>query len=211
MLRVDEEREEDISVTERKQMLNRITGIINRKNIDVIIFEDYDKGLLSKSLIEHVVKIARQKKIPVAADPKRRNFNHYRNIDLFKPNLKELREGMKLDINKNDMQQITAAVSKLAGENNIENVLLTLSDKGVMFMNDGHSEFIPAHYRNITDVSGAGDTVISVASLCLAAGADPMTIASVANLAGGLVCEMVGVVPVQKDQLLSEARKLKIK
>jgi rfaE bifunctional protein kinase chain/domain len=211
MLRVDEEREEDISVAERKQMLNRITGIINRKNIDIIIFEDYDKGLLSKSLIEHVVKLARQKKIPVAADPKKRNFNHYRNIDLFKPNLKELREGMKLDINTNDTQQITAAVSKLAGENNIENILLTLSDKGLMYLHDGETKFIPAHYRNITDVSGAGDTVISVASLCLAAGASPMTIASVANLAGGLVCEMVGVVPVQKDQLISEARKLKIK
>ena len=209
MLRVDEEREEDINASERKQLVNRITAIINKKKIDVIIFEDYDKGLISKSLIEQVIKLARQKEIPVAVDPKKRNFNHYRNIDLFKPNLKELRDGMKIDLDKNNTDELISVVKKLSAEHNIKNTLVTLSDQGVLIMSDKIQKIIPAHFRNITDVSGAGDTVIGVASLCLAAGTDSVTMASLANLAGGLVCEKVGVVPVEKRQLIEEAKRLK--
>ena len=211
MLRVDEEREEDISSAERKQLINRITAILNRRDIDVIIFEDYDKGLISKSLIEQVVKIARTKKIPVAVDPKKRNFNHYKNVDLFKPNLKELREGMKLDLEKNDLPGIRKAVKLLSQNHHIDAMLVTLSDLGVLVSNGKTTELIPAHYRNIADVSGAGDTVISVAALCLAAGSDTITMATLANLAGGLVCEHVGVVPIEKDLLFEEAKKLKLK
>lgn len=211
MLRVDEEKEEDINASEKKQLINRVTAIINRKKIDVIIFEDYDKGLISKSLIDQVIKLARQKNIPVAADPKKRNFNLYRHIDLFKPNLKELRDGMKIDLEKNNIDELKSAVKKLSVEHDIKNTLVTLSDLGVLISNDSIEKIIPAHFRNITDVSGAGDTVISVAALCLASGADAVTMASLANLAGGLVCEKVGVVPVEKKLFLEEAKRLKLK
>ena len=211
MLRVDEEKEEDINASEKKQLINRVTAIINRKKIDVIIFEDYDKGLISKSLIDQVIKLARQKNIPVAADPKKRNFNLYRHIDLFKPNLKELRDGMKIDLEKNNIDELKSAVKKLSAEHDIKNTLVTLSDLGVLISNDTIEKIIPAHFRNITDVSGAGDTVISVAALCLASGADAVTMASLANLAGGLVCEKVGVVPVEKKSFLEEAKRLKLK
>ena len=211
MLRVDEEKEEDINASEKKQLINRVTAIINRKKIDVIIFEDYDKGLISKSLIDQVIKLARQKNIPVAADPKKRNFNLYRHIDLFKPNLKELRDGMKIDLEKNNIDELKSAVKKLSAEHDIKNTLVTLSDLGVLISNDSVEKIIPAHFRNITDVSGAGDTVISVAALCLASGADAVTMASLANLAGGLVCEKVGVVPVEKKSFLEEAKRLKLK
>ena len=211
MLRVDEEKEEDINASEKKQLINRVTTIINRKKIDVIIFEDYDKGLISKSLIDQVIKFARQKNIPVAADPKKRNFNLYRHIDLFKPNLKELRDGMKIDLEKNNIDELKSAVKKLSTEHDIKNTLVTLSDLGVFISNDSVEKIIPAHFRNITDVSGAGDTVISVAALCLASGADAVTMASLANLAGGLVCEKVGVVPIEKKTFLEEAKRLKLK
>ena len=211
MLRVDEEKEEDINASEKKQLINRVTAIINRKKIDVIIFEDYDKGLISKSLIDQVIKLARQKNISVAADPKKRNFNLYRHIDLFKPNLKELRDGMKIDIEKNNIDELKSAVKKLSAEHDIKNTLVTLSDLGVFISNDSVEKIIPAHFRNITDVSGAGDTVISVAALCLASGADAVTMASLANLAGGLVCEKVGVVPIEKKTFLEEAKRLKLK
>jgi rfaE bifunctional protein kinase chain/domain len=211
MLRVDEEHEEDIIASERKQLINRITTIINRKKIDVIIFEDYDKGLISKSLIDQVIKLARQKNIPVTADPKKRNFNHYRNIDLFKPNLKELRDGLKLDLEKNNIPEIKSVTKKLSSDHSISNVLVTLSDLGVLIVNDNTDKVIPAHYRNITDVSGAGDTVISVASLCIASGIDPVLMAALANLAGGLVCEKVGVIPIEKKAFLEEAKKIKTK
>lgn len=211
MLRVDEEKEEDINASEKKQLINRVTAIINRKKIDVIIFEDYDKGLISKSLIDQVIKLARQKNISVAADPKKRNFNLYRHIDLFKPNLKELRDGMKIDLEKNNIDELKSAVKKLSAEHDIKNTLVTLSDLGVFISNDSVEKIIPAHFRNITDVSGAGDTVISVAALCLASGADAVTMASLANLAGGLVCEKVGVVPIEKKTFLEEAKRLKLK
>lgn len=211
MLRVDEEQDSEINVAERKQLLNRISGLITKKKIDVIIFEDYDKGIIGKTLIEQVNKLARQKEIPVTVDPKKKNFNHYKNVTLFKPNLKELREGMKIDLDKNHIEELSQAVHKLSSEHNIETVLVTLSEKGVFYSKAKEDQLLPAHIRTIADVSGAGDTVISVASLCLAAGAEMEMTAMLANLAGGLVCEKVGVVPIEKQQLLDEAKRLKIK
>jgi len=210
MLRVDEERDEDISTTERKQLVTRIENIVSRKKIDVIIFEDYDKGVINKSLIESVVRKARYLGIPIAVDPKKRNFNHYKDVTLFKPNLKELREGMKLDLEKGKLPEIRQAVKKLCAEHKIEIALVTLSDLGVLVQDDKNDELIPAHHRNIADVSGAGDTVISVAAMCLALNTGSTLLASLANLAGGMVCEQVGVVPVEKQQLLAEAQRLKI-
>lgn len=210
MLRVDEEWLIDISAAERKQLLGRIESFIQHNDIDVIIFEDYDKGVISKTLIEQVVKWSNAKHIPVAVDPKKRNFNHYKNVTLFKPNLKELREGMKLDLDKDHLEDVEKAVSKLAGDHKIENILLTLSEKGVMINTVKDSIHLPAHVRTIADVSGAGDTVISVAALCLAAKTSSKLLAGLSNLAGGLVCEHVGVVPVDKKELLKEAKRLKL-
>ena len=209
MLRVDEEQEGEISVQERKALLKRIEQIIGSKKIDVIIFEDYDKGVISKLLIEQVIKLAGKNKIPVTVDPKRKNFNHYRHVTLLKPNLKELREGMKIDLEKNDLENIREAVAKLCTDHSIGMTLVTLSDKGIYLKNGKTDKLIPAHVRNIADVSGAGDTVISVASLCLAVKTSAEFMATLANLAGGLVCEKVGVVPVDKQLLFEEANKLK--
>lgn len=210
MLRVDEEQDEEINVTDRKQLLNRLTNIISKKKIDVIIFEDYDKGVLGKSLIESVVKLARQKGIPTAVDPKKKNFNHYKNVTLFKPNLKELREGMKIDLDKDHLDSISKAANKLNKDHKIEISLITLSEKGIYFLDQKDEKIIPAHVRTIADVSGAGDTVISVAALCLALETSSTLLASLSNLAGGLVCEKIGVAPIEKQQLLYEAKRLKI-
>lgn len=210
MLRVDEEWLTDIDAAERKQLLGRIESLLDSSKVDVIIFEDYDKGVISRPLIEQVVKWARSRHIPVAVDPKKRNFNFYKNVTLFKPNLKELREGMKLDLEKGKMDEIVAAVDKLAEDHKLSKVLLTLSERGVLIRTDESAEHLPAHVRTIADVSGAGDTVISVAALCLAAGASDRLTASLSNLAGGLVCERVGVVPVDREELLEEAKKLKL-
>jgi hypothetical protein len=210
MLRVDEEWLIDINANERKQLLGRIENYLQHDDIDVIIFEDYDKGVITKALIDQVVKWAKAKQIPIAVDPKKRNFNHYKNVTLFKPNLKELREGMKLDLDKVQLEEIKKAVTKLSQDHAIENVLLTLSEKGVLIQTPEDVHHIPAHIRNIADVSGAGDTVISVAALCLAARTSGELLAGLSNLAGGLVCERVGVVPVDKNELLKEAKRLKI-
>ncbi len=210
MLRVDEEKDEDITSSDRKRLINRISSILDKKKTDVIVIEDYDKGVISRSLIEQVVKLASQHKVPVAVDPKRRNFNHYKNINLFKPNLKEFREGMKVDLEKGNVNEIISAVKKLRKDQNLDTVLLTLSERGILLIDGKHELIIPAHVRNIADVSGAGDTVISIAALCLALKTNPLTGATLANLAGGLVCEKVGVVPVEKDLLYREAAMLEL-
>jgi len=210
MLRVDEEVESEINHSDRKQLLDRIKTLVKSRNIDVIIFEDYDKGVIGKFLIGEVVALAENKKIPVAVDPKKKNFNHYKKVTLFKPNLKELKEGMKVDLDKGNITEVSHVIKKLAEENELETVLVTLSEKGAYVYNQKESKYLPAHVRNIADVSGAGDTVISVAALCIASGESPVTAAILSNFAGGIVCEKVGVVPIEKEQLIKELKTAKL-
>ncbi len=210
LLRVDEENEHDLQEAETEALFGRIAKMIETGHADVIIFEDYDKGVITPELIKKVVQLARKKGIPVVVDPKKKNFLHYHQVDLFKPNMKELREGLKLDGETQTIEEVSQAVALLQQRLEASMVLTTLSDKGIFFRKlrpDGQTEsgHFSAHLRQIADVSGAGDTVISIAALCLAAGAGPGFIAQMANLGGGLVCEQVGVVPINKEQLRQEA------
>ncbi|MFH1321254.1 MAG: bifunctional ADP-heptose synthase [Bacteroidota bacterium] len=204
LLRVDEEIETDISTTESKQLLNTVNDILNDQKIDVIIFEDYDKGLITPAFIDEVVSEANKRNIPVAVDPKEKNFTSYKNIALFKPNLKELKEGLKIDIDHRNINELKKVIDSLHSSQNINTILLTLSETGIYVSSDNIKEVVSAHLRDISDVSGAGDTVISVAALCLASGISPVQIAALSNLAGGLVCEKVGVVPIDKTRFLEE-------
>lgn len=208
MLRIDAEDTKSINTKEQEDFYGLIENIISKKSIDVIIFEDYDKGVITQELIEKVVDLANQKNIPTTVDPKKVNFMAYKNVTLFKPNLKELKEGLKVDFNHKNAQELSDTVSQLEEKLNNTNTLLTLSESGVYIKSNKASHHIPAHLRDITDVSGAGDTVISVASLCLAANQDAKIIAELSNLAGGLVCENVGVVPIVKEKLLEEAKQI---
>jgi len=208
LLRVDEEEETDIIYTETQQLLTLISYIINHDKIDVIIFEDYNKGLINTKLISKVVELSKSKNIPTCVDPKKKNFNSYKGVSLFKPNIKELREGIKLDNYVENINEIQRAVSSYRVIQKIETVLVTLAEKGVITNSRKVKEHLPAHIRSIADVSGAGDTVISVASLCRALECSDILTAAIANLSGGLVCEQIGVVPVNKEQLLEEALKL---
>ena len=214
MLRVDEENNSDISDEETKTFFNNIEKIIKQEKIDVIIFEDYDKGVITPALINKIAALASKNSIPVVADPKKKNFKEYKNITLFKPNLKELKDGMKIDFITNSQPELEQAAKTLQINNNIEFVMVTLSEAGIYFSQKEKNKIIrkqniPAHVRNIADVSGAGDTVISVAALCLALKLDICWVAAISNLAGGLVCEEVGVVPINKEKLLKEALSLK--
>ncbi len=210
MLRIDEEIETSINSKETDALAIKIKKLISDKKIDVIIFEDYDKGVITPALINNVVKLAKQKKIPTVVDPKKKNFMDYKGITLFKPNLKELKEGLKLDFDINNTAELTKVVESFIKLQQIESALITLSEKGVYIHTPKSKTLVPAHIRDIMDVSGAGDTVVSIAALCLALNLPPATIATLSNLAGGLVCEKIGVVPVDKKQLLEEAKKLKL-
>ena len=208
IVRVDAETDENISEAETEVMIGMIKKILTEQKIDAIIFEDYDKGLITEKLIAETVKLAEHRGIITVVDPKKRNFHSYKGVNLFKPNLKELEDGLKTVINPSKPGQVENAISKLKSQLGAKAIMLTLSEKGVFINSDLGQRHIPAHKRDIADVSGAGDTVIATAALCLAAGLDEFKASEIANLAGGLVCEHVGVVPIDKARLLEESKKL---
>ncbi|MEM9022317.1 MAG: bifunctional ADP-heptose synthase, partial [Bacteroidota bacterium] len=205
LIRVDEEITDDLNERDTKALLERIDHLIATANIGVVVFEDYNKGVITEALITGVIERAHAAGIPVTVDPKRKNFAAYRKADLFKPNLKELREGLNVDLETVDLHALNAALEALQESMDIRTALITLSEKGVYVGNQQEQAIVPAHVRLIADVSGAGDTVISVASLCYALSLPVPQMAALANLAGGLVCEKVGVVPIDREQLLQEA------
>ncbi|OFX85804.1 MAG: carbohydrate kinase [Bacteroidetes bacterium GWF2_33_16] len=207
LLRIDEEVDFELEKSIENVFVKHIIKILSTKNVNAIIFEDYDKGCITPSVIKKVVEFANKKNIPTLVDPKRRNFSEYKNVTLFKPNFKELIEGSKIDIRKGDFEGIFNASKKLHKELSAKYLLVTLSELGVFISYNNSYKTIPAEVRDIADVSGAGDTIISIASLCLAAKLNPEIIAEISNLAGGLVCEKIGVVPVDKKQLLDETIK----
>jgi len=205
VLRVDSEVDNPLSKTENTNLTNAINSLINNRNIDIVIFQDYDKGVITPQLIDEVISLCNSKNIPTTVDPKKRNFSNYKNATLFKPNLKELKEGLNIEIDPSNGKEVEAAIDQLNENQNNKINFITLSEYGVLIKSGADKKQIPAHIRSISDVSGAGDTVISVASLCLALNQPISMIAEIANLSGGLVCESIGVVPIDKDQLLSEA------
>lgn len=210
MLRVDEEIESCVNTDETETLSEKIKILVTSKKVDVIIFEDYDKGCITPQLIKNIVAFAKQKSVPVVVDPKKKNFMAYNGVTLFKPNLKELKEGLAVDFDPDNRKELEKVAADFIKKQNIKSVLITLSEKGLYIHSASTKVIIPAHVRNISDVSGAGDTVISLAALCLALNLSPVITATLANLAGGLVCEKVGVVPIDKKQLLDEAIRLKL-
>lgn len=207
LLRIDSEIDTNINQEEENELLSNIEKLID--NIDVIIFEDYDKGNITVNVIKRTVELAKLKNIPTIVDPKKRNFLFYNGVTLFKPNLKELKEGLKIEVdNKSTIDELYSAAQVLQNQLQCEKVLVTLSENGVIIVDKNNTTHHKAHKREIADVSGAGDTVVSVAALCLANQVEDSLIASLSNLSGGIVCEHVGVVPIDKNVLLDEAIKL---
>ncbi len=200
-LRIDEEQVNYIQL--EKAFLDLVYS--NLLDADVIILQDYNKGVLTPFLIENIIQKANKINIPTIVDPKTKNFRSYKNCDIFKPNLKEIKIGYNMNFNENNMSEISSVTKNLLQMINTKGILLTLSEKGVCMQTTDNFTHIKAEKRNIIDVSGAGDTVISTAALCLAAKTDLVILSQFANLAGGLVCEKVGVVPIEKSLLLTSA------
>jgi rfaE bifunctional protein kinase chain/domain len=207
LMRVDHEKTDLISEQESDLIFAHASEAM--KDADALVFEDYDKGLLSEKLIEQIITEARKQEIPVIVDPKKRNFLNYKHATLFKPNLKELREGLGLSIPKPiQLKDLQEAAQLLFDQTHIQTAFITLSEDGV-YINDGQKDMIvPSHKRSIYDVSGAGDTVGAIASLAIASGIGNSLLAQLTNIAGGLVCEQVGVVPIDRDVYLSECIRL---
>lgn len=208
VVRVDEEQEDDLKTADEDSLLERIALLIRDEKPAVAVIEDYNKGVLTERVIDGIMSMAKQAGIPVAVDPKKRNFLSYRGATLFKPNLKELREGLKTEIDPTDMPSVREAVRLLEERLGNRLSMLTMSEHGAYIHGEGEEHHAKAHRRKIVDVSGAGDTVISVAALALAQGLSPRDVVELSNLAGGLVCEEVGVVPLDLERFRSEGARL---
>jgi rfaE bifunctional protein kinase chain/domain len=208
MMRLDSETTRDLAAAEEEDLLRRIAAYLDMEKPQVVIFEDYNKGVLTDRVIREAVELCRARGVITAVDPKRRNFFSYEGVTIFKPNLKEVREGLNVGLEELELSALELVHGQLAERLRHEISFITLSEKGVFYCDGRKAAIVPSHIRNIADVSGAGDTVIAVAALVYAATRDMVLMAEVANIAGGLVCEDVGTVAISRDLLLAECGKL---
>lgn len=208
IVRVDEEQEDDLAIADEQRLIDHVALLLRTEKPGVVVLEDYNKGVLTEGAIHGIIAAAKEAGVPVAVDPKKRNFLAYRGVALFKPNLKELREGLKTEVDPADDASVARAVRLLEEKLGNTASMITLSEHGMYIHSAGQAHRVAAHPRKIVDVSGAGDTVIAVASLALAQGSGPKHIAQLANVAGGLVCEEVGVVPIDPARFRTECERL---
>ena len=208
MMRLDAEITKDLSLEDENEFINKVEKYIVEEKPHVIVLEDYNKGVLTQRVIETVIALCKKHKVLTTVDPKRKNFFAYSGVDIFKPNLKEVKEGLNLLVEDVTLESLKEIHELLKEKLHHEISFITLSEKGVFYQTDNQAKLIPSHIRNIADVSGAGDTVIAVASLVYAATKDLQLMAEIANIAGGLVCEEVGTVAIRKELLLDECKQL---
>jgi len=202
MMRLDSETVRDLTRAEEDELLGHVRRYLESEQPQVMIFEDYNK------VIREVLALCRQYEVITAVDPKRKNFFSYEGVTIFKPNLKEVREGLNILLDEVNLPALERVHGLLAEKMGHEISLITLSEKGVFYHERSRAAIISSHVRNIADVSGAGDTVIAVASLVYAKTRDAGLMAEVANIAGGLVCEEVGTAAISKERLLEECKVL---
>jgi len=204
VIRIDKESKSYLSTKVEGKLVKFIEGIIS--DLDGIILQDYNKGVLTPTLIEKIISVANKKNILITVDPKFNNFFLFKNVTVIKPNRKEAEDvlGMKL----RSEEDITIAGTKILEKTSATNVILTLSEEGIaVFEKNKPEKRMPTKAQIVADVSGAGDTVISTLTMALAAKADIMEASYLANYAGGIVCEEVGIIPIEQDKLFDTVRK----
>ena len=208
MMRLDAEISDDMVPGDEHGLLHAFETYIAVENPDIVILEDYNKGVLTENVIKKIIGLCKEYDILTAVDPKRKNFFAYEGVDIFKPNLKEVKEGLNILLDEINSNVLTEMHLLLQAKLKHAISLITLSEKGIFYQQENNAAIIPTHIRSIADVSGAGDTVIAVASLVFAATGNARLVAEMANIAGGMVCEEVGTVAIDKDRLLEECKKL---
>jgi rfaE bifunctional protein kinase chain/domain len=204
MMRLDAEITTDIDEATENILIEQVKNCLDQQQPQVLIFEDYNKGVITERIIQTVTALCKERNVIIAVDPKKKNFLSYKDVTIFKPNLKEVKEGLNLSVDHIDLSSLQQIHERLQQHLHHQISLITLSEKGVFYQDETSHKIIPTHIRNIADVSGAGDTVIAVTSLCYAATRDMHLAAEMANIAGGLVCEQVGTAAIDRDRLLQE-------
>ncbi len=198
VVRIDNESRADCPEHLRFRIIDAVKYGIH--NLQGIVVEDYNKGVVTREIIAELIGIARKYHIPITVDPKFNNFLEYRNVTVFKPNRREVEEVLGGRLKTTG--EVESAGKKLLEMLGAENILLTRGEEGMTLFETGGAV---THFRtmatNVQDVSGAGDTVISTLTRALVAGASIREAAALANCAGGIVVGEVGIVPVQSEQL----------
>lgn len=208
MMRVDAEVTNDLDKGEETHLLEKLNKYIEKERPDILILEDYNKGVLTQGIIDGAIALCQAKGILTAVDPKRKNFFSYQEVDIFKPNLKEVREALNLLPEALTLQTLREIHHALTDKLQHRISFITLSEQGVFYQEKEKAAILPSHMRDIADVSGAGDTVIAVASMIYAVTKNPHLMAEIANIAGGLVCEQVGTAAISKERLFQECELL---
>ena len=208
MMRLDHEHTNDLITAEEDALIASFIEYVQTEKPALIVLEDYNKGVLTERVIHTILDFCKVHDIPTAVDPKQKNFLAYKGCTIFKPNLKEVKEGLNVKLDAVDISNLNKVHVALQKSLAHEISFITLSEHGVYYATKSAQKLIPTHIRNISDVSGAGDTVIAVASLTYAATKNMSLAAELANIAGGLVCELVGTAPIDKKTLQDEVVKL---
>lgn len=203
LLRIDHEITTPLDSADAQALRERVFSLLDTRSVDVVLFQDYNKGTLAPALIASVIRRCKERGIPTAVDPKFHHFWAYQGVTLFKPNLKEIRAQLSVSVLP-ERSSLLEAAAYIRGQLGNKMAMITLSEHGIFVEENGEGWLLPTQPRPVADVSGAGDTVISVVSLGLALGLPAPVLGLLGNLAGGQVCEQVGVVPVNKLQLLEE-------
>ena len=209
MLRIDDENRDDLEDDIFQKLKESIIIAVAENRFDAIIFQDYDKGVISKKMVDYVIALSKKRNIPLFVDPKEKNFDLYSDAKIFKPNFNEFKRGIKNDkLNMDNFVEIFPYVEKMMIEKEIENFYTTMGKNGILLSYKDKDVISHLHIegqkRSVADVSGAGDTVISVATLLTINRIDRVSTAKISNIAGGIVCEKAGVVPIDKEELLKE-------
>ena len=202
VVRFDKEDDSDLSSELETQLINDFNEVIKTVKFHAIIIQDYNKGVLTKKFIKHILLLSTKMSIPVSVDPKEYNFFEYQQIDLFKPNIKELSEALQMKIDPKSITSLRKAAEELKRKNRFDNLLLTLGAHGIfVYTKEGTSYIVPARAIKTADVSGAGDTVISIATLAYVKDYNFKKIAQLSNTAAGKVCRKVGIAPITLKEL----------
>ncbi len=202
VVRFDEEMIEDVNEAQETLLIKEFKKIIAGEKPDIIIIQDYNKGVLTKYFIKQILLLSTKNEILVAVDPKERNFFDYQAIDLFKPNLREFSEAIGYRINAKSLDSLRSGAEELRRKNRFKNLMVTLGSNGIFcFTRDGNSFIVPAKNIKAADVSGAGDTAISIAALAFAQKMQLKEIAQLSNKAAAAVCKKVGVTPISLKDL----------
>lgn len=198
IVRVDREVTAPICTAIEDQIIANFTKIVTE--IDALVIEDYNKGLLTTRVIESVIKIAKENNVLITVDPKFDNFFTYKGVDVFKPNLFELSKNMNTKIT--DDKDLHNIAWKLFDEIEARYLIVTLGERGMLiFGRDKNIFALPTYAREVFDVSGAGDTVISTLTLVMTLTNSILESAIIANHAAGIVCGKQGTSPTSWQEI----------